>query len=1289
MIIIHNGSQLQINWTIFKGMSKSKEDFRRALLRVFLVRTDMVEQPPLDDMYPVFNEAEYADYVLHPSAETYADTLPMNIVSVENGTIKIEIPQSVMAQLPVGVYSLKAVWFKNKQLLHDATHVGVADKSYSIVQNKFAITDVLAEATNPEIDDPVLNVQSGIATYGYNGLDSYEEAVLNGETLLSRGLWIANLSEMNSRFNEIQLEWDNDDEEEPGLKQQVEAKITDVEARMVSVENQWDDVKDEVDEKMGEWSEAESQRESNETTRISNETTRQTNETTRQGNETARQSNEATRLSQESGRVSAESTRASNETTRISNESARQSQESTRQSNETTRQNQESEREIQAARDHSQASSDHSTAVSDHTTAQSDHTTAASDHTTAQSDHDSAVQSTAIQYAEGDDDTTAPTAGWQDTVPEVEAGKYLWSRTTFTYGDGTTKVVYGVSLMPTVTVTENSTNGGVDINLNGSALPNGNVAKQSDVSQLSQKVIYDVSAHNDGAVFESLQSLLSSANLSTLIPVSVRHGGMSICFVQSSDNKYVQYRLKADSWSTVVSDWQSENVDGQELTSDIQPCITSLGLNKIDVTLQSGKFYDVHCELQSNANSVYSDAIDISSLNAKKILIAYRASNVSSGARQCLITNSNNAILQYKAENAYSFIKNGVAFLFLEAETTILYLYISLHKDNTLLSVYEYKDILSVIDGMSTIITNINQSVNTLTGKVNVLNNIVLPLNAVIEPTLSTGHYYNSQYYVALGDDATSKYTATPIDISNYLGKILRISLTNARAGSGRYILVTDSSDVVLAYVSENTINTAGGVYELAIPANASRLYISFSGSVTAYSFTIEISFKQNTSYMVSTDGSDTNDGKSAPLATVNKALELGASMIVIDGGVYNQQINLSLAKYPELTICSKDYKNVLFKPANSTLVTSAESVDGKTKVKQASLASSPLGGFIFQDGIVDASTEIPSIERHPLQRGKQYRCSDTMIVKELADSTANAIAAIEAADDYRWYYDSSEHILYFSSPETVTSTNPICGNIGNALPLFSSTKKDLSLKLVGINCKYMYFNLINMCAPKVIDCHCANAYALGGFVWDNSVGAEFVRCEAERIHDSYTSTTNTGDGFNAHASLIGTSVIGTKRVSATLIDCWSHDNNDDGYSDHQYCECTIIGGLYEYNEKAGITPSYGSHCTCYNVLSRRNVNGFFYTGEASDDGVVGGYVCYNCIASNNTKDGRLVTGKAGFFLDHYTGICYNCKSLNNVHGYFAPSGTSLRLIDCGAFGNNSAKSGNGTFDIVNTSILT
>ena len=43
--------------------------------------------------------------------------------------------------------------------------------------------------------------------------------------------------------------------------------------------------------------------------------------------------------------------------------------------------------------------------------------------------------------------------------------------------------------------------------------------------------IYDVSYHNNGATFASLTALLNDSNLSTLIPVAIRCGGMTIRFI--------------------------------------------------------------------------------------------------------------------------------------------------------------------------------------------------------------------------------------------------------------------------------------------------------------------------------------------------------------------------------------------------------------------------------------------------------------------------------------------------------------------------------------------------------------------------------------------------------------------------------------------------------------------------------------------------------------------------------------------------------------------------------------
>lgn len=90
-----------------------------------------------------------------------------------------------------------------------------------------------------------------------------------------------------------------------------------------------------------------------------------------------------------------------------------------------------------------------------------------------------------------------------------------------------------------------------------------NLVKSGGVqNELALGAVYDVSAknptagpNNDGK-FESLSELLSDANLNTLIPTAVRKGGMSIKFVQSSDNNYVQYRLMATFFSTDEDDWQ-------------------------------------------------------------------------------------------------------------------------------------------------------------------------------------------------------------------------------------------------------------------------------------------------------------------------------------------------------------------------------------------------------------------------------------------------------------------------------------------------------------------------------------------------------------------------------------------------------------------------------------------------------------------------------------------------------------------------------------------------------------
>ena len=64
---------------------------------------------------------------------------------------------------------------------------------------------------------------------------------------------------------------------------------------------------------------------------------------------------------------------------------------------------------------------------------------------------------------------------------------------------------------------------------------------------------FDLSAYNNGATYADLSAALTALNA---LPAAYKKGGMSFKYVQTSDNKYVQYRLMAHEWSIVESDWQ-------------------------------------------------------------------------------------------------------------------------------------------------------------------------------------------------------------------------------------------------------------------------------------------------------------------------------------------------------------------------------------------------------------------------------------------------------------------------------------------------------------------------------------------------------------------------------------------------------------------------------------------------------------------------------------------------------------------------------------------------------------
>lgn len=579
-------------------------------------------------------------------------------------------------------------------------------------------------------------------------------------------------------------------------------------------------------------------------------------------------------------------------------------------------------------------------------------------------------------------------------------------------------------------------------------------------------------------------------------------------------------------------------------------------------------------------------------------------------------------------------------------------------------------DVVSAINEVDGEVANIDYALNGGTTPVDV-------------GTDNHGYYSASNYTLTYNSDSSSH--SFIIDLSDYIGESVKVVFNTTNTSSTRVTALCNSERKYVSNderIYEKDMTQSGFV--VTPTATHYYLYISYSSggsqlSVVATDTGESINHKidvienlvANETVFVATNGNDNNDGLSAnPLKTVNKALEMGASKILVKSGKYSgQQIDLSKAKHKNITIASfTDNGHAIFYAPESTLATSETKLDGYSKVYYASGSHSFTTNniWLFQDGIADETTEISSSEVHPLQRGQSYRCLDTKIQKCTSTTLNEALAEIDAYDGYKFFYDSNNARTYFSRPSTVNSSNPICASFGYRF--LTNADRSFTLNLIGIETKYYGINVNNTTNSYIVDCKASNVCGEGCFTYDSALGVTFKKCEA-----GFAFKGSNGDGFNGHGTTTGEDF--PKQITASLIECWSHDNNDDGYSDHERSETSIFGGLYEYNGKGGVVPSYGSHCVCHDVLSRGNYNGFYYTGTKLDEGNGGQLVCYNCIAENNKKGGA----KTGFLVDGNGNrlILYNCKSISNRKGFDTTSQSHIVLYDCGAYGNEITKDGN------------
>ena len=166
MNYIYKDRTIRVEWSIYKGTTEVLENFKRANLKVFLI-------------------GPYNRYVLSPIDD--ADN---------EATVTLELPSGI----PEGPYALEAIWCKN--WIPDAPDFNPCDRpmvprdiSLSRTKTLFAITNYESEENiSVSGGTVVVKVKTSVATYGYDGLDAYQIAVMSGRFTGTQDEWLDSLA---------------------------------------------------------------------------------------------------------------------------------------------------------------------------------------------------------------------------------------------------------------------------------------------------------------------------------------------------------------------------------------------------------------------------------------------------------------------------------------------------------------------------------------------------------------------------------------------------------------------------------------------------------------------------------------------------------------------------------------------------------------------------------------------------------------------------------------------------------------------------------------------------------------------------------------------------------------------------------------------------------------------------------------------------------------------------------------------------------------------------------------
>lgn len=350
----------------------------------------------------------------------------------------------------------------------------------------------------------------------------------------------------------------------------------------------------------------------------------------------------------------------------------------------------------------------------------------------------------------------------------------------------------------------------------------------------------------------------------------------------------------------------------------------------------------------------------------------------------------------------------------------------------------------------------------------------------------------------------------------------------------------------------------------------------------------------------VSLTGSDSNSGDtlSTGYATLQKAVEEGASTVYVERGIYYGQRFTAQAK--KLTILPANTPDYAGNPVEKIKFVGAIKLNDLSNTD--GILSQSLGSFRnAQQVFLDKTLPVIGTGARP-----QY---NVLIWETFADFKQDYVMkpvltmSEMESENGTFFWDGST--LYIN-PTSVDSEFYIpTVNVGLD---FSNVRELEAVDLVADFNIITPFNLDGVTSFDLKNCEANHSGLSDGFSVDFANGT-FENCLAYK---------NRNDGFNMHF-----------HGDTTLINCYGSYNYDDGVSHHEHTTGVVIGGEFSYNGKAGSAPVTNAKINMYDVWLEGNDYGIL-SSRASERNIYKGNVIQNNRVgiSNNVENTLFVDNK-------------------------------------------------------------